>query len=127
MRNAQRAATEPACHAVSVWRHFCTARAIDIVRRRKRYVPMDDQRAPEQKVPRDPIVVAEEAVSLDEAMAGLSAEDQEIPRMHYVEGLSQKEIAKRLDVPVTTVNNRLATARRRLREKLLESAAFAAA
>jgi hypothetical protein len=26
MPNTQRAATEPAYHAVSVWRHFCTAR-----------------------------------------------------------------------------------------------------
>lgn len=100
--------------------------AIDIVRRRKRYVPIDDQRCPEQETPRDPIVAAEEAMSLEEAMDGLTADDQQILRMHYVEGLSHKQIAERLEVTVTTVNNRLATARRRLKEKLLESAAFPA-
>ena len=41
---------------------------------------------------------------------------QETLLLRCVEGLSQKEIARRMDVPVTTVESRLARARRRLRE-----------
>ena len=38
--------------------------------------------------------------------------------LRAVEGLSQRSIAARLEVPVTTVETRLAKARRRLREVL---------
>jgi RNA polymerase sigma factor, sigma-70 family len=101
--------------------------ALDIVRNRKRYVPVDEQRVPDQEMFRDAMVAEEEAMSLSEAMEGLPYGDQQILRMHYIEGLSHEQIAERLGVPKTTVNMRLAKARRRLKEKLLESGAFAAA
>jgi RNA polymerase sigma-70 factor, ECF subfamily len=57
---------------------------------------------------------------LPEAMSKLPRADQAILRMHYFERLSHREIAERLNVPVTTVNNRLATARKRLLHALQE-------
>ncbi len=94
--------------------------ALDIVRNRKRFVPIDEQRIPDHDECRDAIVAAEDAMSLSEAMAGLPSGDRQILHMHYIEGLSRAEIAKRLGVPITTVDQRLYAARRRLKKALLE-------
>jgi RNA polymerase sigma-70 factor (ECF subfamily) len=39
-------------------------------------------------------------------------------RLSYFEGLTQVEIAERLDIPVGTVKSRAASAHRRLRDEL---------
>lgn len=98
--------------------------ALDIVRNRKRYVPIEDQQLPDRDQCRDATIAKEEAASLSEAMEGLPSGDQKILRMHYIEGLSHEKIAERLGVPTTTVNMRLAAARSRLRKALLKGGAF---
>jgi len=52
------------------------------------------------------------------AMNGLSAEHREILLLAGLEGLSYREIAAALDLPIGTVMSRLARARGRLRESL---------
>ncbi len=52
------------------------------------------------------------------AMATLPEAQREVAALYYVRDYSQHEIAAFLDVPVTTVNNRLHAARTRLRERL---------
>jgi len=93
--------------------------AIDIVRRRKRHLPIQEQWLPDRNGNREELFI-EEDLNLSAAMEELPLSDQRILRMHYIKGLSHEEIAERLGVPVTTVNNRLAKARSRLREVLME-------
>jgi len=53
------------------------------------------------------------------ALNGLSQEQREVIVLFYMEDYSQQEIASFLDLPVTTVNNRLHAARKRLKRRLL--------
>jgi RNA polymerase sigma-70 factor (ECF subfamily) len=98
--------------------HCVRNAALDIVRNRKRHVPIDEERLPVYEDDRAGSLDAEMLPFLPEAMKKLPRCDQAILRMHYFEGLSHREIAERLKIPVTTVNNRLATARRRLLREL---------
>lgn len=56
---------------------------------------------------------------LNDAVADLSAGEREVVTMFYISDQSQNEIATFLDVPVSTVKNRLRSARNRMRERLL--------
>jgi len=51
-----------------------------------------------------------------DAVRDLPETEREVTRLFYLEGHSQSEIAELLSLPVTTVNNRLHSSRRRLRE-----------
>ncbi len=53
-----------------------------------------------------------------EALAGLPADQRTVARMHYMDGQSRRSIAEQLDVPITTVHNRLHAARKRLRASM---------
>ncbi|MBT4496396.1 MAG: sigma-70 family RNA polymerase sigma factor [Gemmatimonadetes bacterium] len=54
-----------------------------------------------------------------EAMESLSRQEREIVSMFYISDHSQKEIAAFLEISVHTVKNRLRSARKRLKERLL--------
>ena len=56
---------------------------------------------------------------LNDAVADLPAGEREVVTMFYISDQSQNEIAMFLDVPVSTVKNRLRSARNRMRERLL--------
>jgi len=51
-----------------------------------------------------------------DAIRGLPEIEREVTRLFYLEGCSQSDIADLMGLPVTTVNNRLHSSRRRLRE-----------
>jgi len=59
-----------------------------------------------------------EAILFREALAQLSREHRETFLLHYVQGLSVREVAAVLEVPAGTVKSRLFVARQRLRELL---------
>jgi RNA polymerase sigma factor (sigma-70 family) len=54
-----------------------------------------------------------------QAVRALPEDQRTATTLFYINGYSQKEIADFLEVPVTTVNNRLHTSRRRLKERML--------
>jgi RNA polymerase sigma factor (sigma-70 family) len=54
-----------------------------------------------------------------EAIRALPENERMATTLFYINGYSQKEIAEFLDVPVTTVKNRLHTSRKRLRERMI--------
>ena len=101
------------------------SRAIDHLRRRR----------PE---PRDPALIdaPEPAGALDElhdqwwlaaVLRTLPAEESELLRLRFADGLTQTEIAATLDLPVGTVKTRMARALARLRPVLEQEASDAAA
>lgn len=51
-------------------------------------------------------------------IASLPEQQQTCVRMYYLEGLTSREIAERLDCPVATVKSRLIYARKKLRKNL---------
>ncbi|RMH01601.1 MAG: RNA polymerase sigma factor [Planctomycetota bacterium] len=83
----------------------------------------DDEPLPEPADPQAP--APEEIVARDErsrlvgdALARLPAGDREILLLKHFDGLSYREIADALGIPVGTVMSRISTARRRLRKLL---------
>lgn len=72
---------------------------------------------PEELVERD-----EASRLVGHALTRLPARDREILLLKHFEGLSYKEIAEALAIPVGTVMSRLSTARQRLRQLLPELA-----
>jgi len=100
---------------------YCAVRrtALDIVRNRKRHVPIEEQRIPCCGNDSAGDVFDDMLPLLHDAIRTLPSADQRILQMHYFDGLSHQEVADRLHVPVTTVNMRLHTARCRLKTALL--------
>lgn len=84
-----------------------------------RMVPFDDaaeERAEsDEKGAREKMSDAEEARAVHEALRRLTAEEREVVMLHYFEGLSQVEIAARLETHQTTIGRRLQKALRRMR------------
>ncbi len=62
-------------------------------------------------------VAGEEAsVELLKALQTLSRRDQQIMRLHYLEGLSTRETARAIGLPLTTVNSSIYRAKREIAE-----------
>ncbi len=54
-----------------------------------------------------------------EAIRSLPEDERTVTTLYYVNGYSQEEVAEFLEVPVTTVNNRLHASRKRLKERMM--------
>jgi len=64
-----------------------------------------------------------ETNAVESALATLSPQDREVLTLKHLDGLTYKELAERMEIPIGTVMSRLYDARRRLREKLEKSEA----
>jgi len=54
-----------------------------------------------------------------DAIGSLPDEERAVTTLYYIDGYSQKDVAEFLEVPVTTVNNRLHASRQRLKERMI--------
>jgi len=55
-----------------------------------------------------------------DAIRALPEDERLVTTLYYINGYSQKEVAQFLEMPATTVNNRLHASRRRLKERMME-------
>jgi RNA polymerase sigma-70 factor (ECF subfamily) len=116
--------------AVSTWLYRIVYRkAIDLLRRRGREVPLDEERdlgieekpsrADSWARPPDEILLGAEARrALDEALATLPAAQRAVFELREMEERSTEEVAERLGMPAATVRVYVHRARMKLREAL---------
>lgn len=105
----------------------CRNLAIDIRRKERRMQPMNEAQAEgyasTDEEPIEAIERQEAASQVAEAMASLSAHQQEVVRLKFQHGMSYKQISRVTNLSVTNVGFLLHVALKRLRQKLGEAAA----
>lgn len=97
----------------------------DRFRRRQRLhlVPLDTNRWQARvEPPTDGLEAKDRRRMLADAMRRLPDDEREVVSLHYLGQHTQAEVAAFLEVPVTTVNNRMHSARQHLRQELLDMA-----
>ena len=108
---------------------ICRSRSIDLIRARGRRakragsaVAADPDQTPGmsrgERSPDSAVTQDERAVRVAAALEGLSAPQREAIQLAYFEGLSQSEIAERLNEPLGTVKTRVRLAMQKLRDVL---------
>jgi RNA polymerase sigma-70 factor (ECF subfamily) len=107
--------------------NMARSRAIDRLRRR-RAQPSADTEATSEPVDRSPgaealAITREQVRALREALAGLPVLQRTAIELAYYEGLSQQEIAARLEQPLGTVKTRVRLGLMKLRDALSGSQA----
>lgn len=105
----------------STWLHRITRnRATDLIRRRKvRVKTIGRDRTPEPEEA-DPTGDLSRSFDVASALSRLSPKHQEVLTLAYMEGLSQREIARRTDTPLGTIKSRSSSALRSLRETMMQ-------
>jgi RNA polymerase sigma-70 factor (ECF subfamily) len=104
---------------LSIARNLC----VDILRRRNR-VQSEDLHELSEVLPssadsqEDAAIQSQERLSLEQAMATLSADDREVLALYYVQKHTTKEIAQIMGVAPGTIMARLFRAREKLRQRM---------
>lgn len=101
------------------------SRALDRYRshgaRQKREAgPVQDEGVSEAPSPERLVSMGEERKAVCEAMKALPPEQRKVIELAYFQGLSQSEMAERLDLPLGTVKTRVRLGMMCLRERILE-------
>lgn len=93
-------------------------RALDAARAQARRPVPHDEIEPDGRAPdtADLVEDADAAVQVAEAMAKLPPAQFDVLQLSYFDGLSQSEIAERLQLPLGTVKSRMRLAMERMRE-----------
>ena len=129
---------------VQVWRHIdqhdarrgplvpwilsiARNRALDVLRRRRRWWRKTERIAEAQGAPEDAVASTQHEAAVPgwpvhrevhAALAALPEEQRRVVLLSYFEGLSHREIARRLKQPLGTVKTRMRMAQQRLTERL---------
>jgi RNA polymerase sigma-70 factor, ECF subfamily len=129
---------------VQVWRHIdqhdarrgplvpwilsiARNRALDMLRRRRRWLRKTERIAQAEGAPEDNVASTPHEASVPgwpvhrevhAALAALPEEQRSVVLLSYFEGLSHREIARRLHQPLGTVKTRMRMAQQRLTERL---------
>jgi RNA polymerase sigma-70 factor (ECF subfamily) len=104
---------------LAITRNLC----LDILRRRARVQSEDVEEMKEilpasQKTQEENAIAQQERLSLEAAMASLSASDREVLALYYVQKRTTREIAEVLGVAPGTIMARLFRAREKLRNRM---------
>lgn len=92
-----------------------------LLRARSPHLPLADEgQVSQDPHPLDRIESGEEFGRIFEAISVLPQAEREATILYYLHGHSQGDVAAFLNVPVTTINNRLRNARKFLRKELLD-------
>ncbi|MGB3634543.1 MAG: sigma-70 family RNA polymerase sigma factor [Rubrobacteraceae bacterium] len=112
---------DPSKASFSTWIHRITRnRATDLIRRRKvRVKTVGSDRTPEPEES-DPTGDLSRSFDVASYLAQLTPKHREVLTLAYMEGLSQREIARRTDTPLGTIKSRTSSALRALRETMLQ-------
>lgn len=110
---------DPSRASFSTWVYRITRnRATDLIRRRKARVrTVDGDQPPEPESP-DPSGRLSRSFDVAAALTQLSQNHREVLVLAYFEGLSQREISARTEIPLGTVKSRTTAAMRALREAM---------
>ena len=105
----------------------CRNLAVDIRRKEKRMQPMSEAQAQgyvsTDEAPIEAIELQEACGQVADAMASLSAHQQEVVRLKFQHGMSYKQISQVTNLSVTNVGFLLHVALKTLRQRLGEAAA----
>ena len=105
---------------ITTWMlQICKNAAIDLLRRKKRTAPIDEYQldflVDDTINLDDEVELKSTRKTLMEAISNLPDEQREIIRLMYFEGLTQREIAASLEIPLGTVKSRLKLAMSKLK------------
>jgi RNA polymerase sigma factor (sigma-70 family) len=117
------AAFDPTRGTVSTWlMTLVHRRAVDLVRRedRRRTDVLDDAPVASGETTGEQAAVREERRRVQAALAQLPRDQREALELAYYGGLTQSELAERLDVPLGTVKSRMFAGLAKLRDLLAE-------
>jgi RNA polymerase sigma-70 factor (ECF subfamily) len=107
-------------HRVFSWLYrICTNEAINCVKRRKRWEPLDND-VPLEASPDDDVARNETNQQLQRALMTLTLDYRIVIILRHFHDLSYGEIAEILDIPEKTVKSRLFTGRQLLRKSLIK-------
>jgi RNA polymerase sigma-70 factor (ECF subfamily) len=123
------AATFDPARPLAPWLYAIARRcAIDVGRQEQHHwlLPSDSPVGQAVASTGDDFESATAAWAVRDALDALPVREYKVMRLSYFEGLTQVEIAERLDIPVGTVKSRAASAHRRLRDELGPRLAVAA-
>jgi RNA polymerase sigma-70 factor (ECF subfamily) len=98
-------------------------RAVDVVRRedRRRAAPLDDAPVASGDSTDETAELREQRRAVQAALTVLTPAEREAIELAYYGGLSQSEIAERLDVPLGTIKSRMFAGLAKLRDALGDS------
>jgi RNA polymerase sigma-70 factor (ECF subfamily) len=120
----EKLATFQARASLATWLHrIAYTKFIDALRAERRALGMHERLPSSQVAPSDPldaVMADEEARRLYRGLDGLDAPDRTLLVLHYLQGLSYREMALVLDEPTGTVKWRTALALSRLRALLID-------
>jgi RNA polymerase sigma-70 factor, ECF subfamily len=112
---------DPSKASFTTWLYRITRnRATDLIRLRRARVRTVDGEMWSEPQEEDPADELSQSFDVASALSQLSPSHREVLVLAYFDGLSQREISRRINIPLGTVKSRTTAALRALRESMIE-------